>query len=378
MRNQLALIFLAELLGTFGLVFFAAGSSIVDVLSGGLLTLVGVAFCSGLAVMAMIYTFSEISGAHINPAVTLGFVLSKHIKFKHAIVYFIGQISGAILASQLLKSLFGLTGGVGGHLPSGSAIQSLGIEVVLTFTLMSVILATVVNRNQLGHLGGLIIGATVVLCVLLGGPISGGSMNPARSFGPSMAGWMWSSHWVYWLGPFIGAGLAGIGYMNLIRRWMEIKGIASKNVVSPRIQKVLFACVHNSGRSQMAEAFAVQLWKDFGEFRSAGTEPADTIDPLVVVAMREKMIDLSQKYPKLLTEEMIMEADRVITMGCSIESICPAIEGVSEDWKLDDPAGKSLEEIRFIRDKIECNVRDVLFEKFNGTLNLGQHGKSFS
>lgn len=363
MRNQLLFKFSAEFLGTFGLVFFAAGSAIVDVVSGGLLTLVGVSLCSGLAVMAMIYTFSGISGAHINPAVTFGFLLTKQLNLKQAGVYFIAQMIGAVLASLLLKFLFDSSGGGGGHAPTGSAVQSLVMEVVLTFTLMSVILATVINQKQLSSFGGIIIGATVALCVLIGGPISGGSMNPARSFGPSIVGWMWDGHWVYWIGPILGSGLAAIGYSTLMKRWIDTKNFFSEHGVRPRIEHVLFACVHNSGRSQMAEAFSVQIWNEFGEFRSAGTHPADKIDPLIVSAMNEKGIDLSQKTPKLLTEEMILRSDRVITMGCSIEDVCPAIEGRSEDWNLADPAGKSLEEIREIRDQIEFNVRNILFEK---------------
>ena len=105
MRNLLLLRFVAEFLGTFGLVFFAAGSAIVDVNSGGLLTFIGVSLCSGLAVMAMIYAFSEISGAHINPAVTFGFLLARQLNLKQAGVYFISQMIGAVLASLLLKFL---------------------------------------------------------------------------------------------------------------------------------------------------------------------------------------------------------------------------------------------------------------------------------
>lgn len=145
---------------------------------------------------------------------------------------------------------------------------------------------------------------------------------------------------------------------------MEINKTSNKNDVYSRIEKVLFACVHNSGRSQMAEAFAVRMWNEIGEFESAGTQPAEKIDPLVIMAMRERGIDLALQTPKLLTEEMIGEADRVITMGCSIEDVCPALYGIAEDWDLDDPAGKSLEEIRVIRDKIESDVRERLF---NGT-----------
>lgn len=152
-----------------------------------------------------------------------------------------------------------------------------------------------------------------------------------------------------------------------MKRSMGIKKTSNKNDICSRIEKVLFACVHNSGRSQMAEAFAVRIWNEIGEFESAGTQPADKIDPLVIMAMRENGIDLSLKTPKLLTEEMIGKVDRVITMGCSIEDVCPALYGIVEDWDLEDPAGKSLEEIRVIRDKIESDVREKLF---NGTQTI--------
>lgn len=132
-----------------------------------------------------------------------------------------------------------------------------------------------------------------------------------------------------------------------------------QDVVHQKRIKVLFACVHNSGRSQMAEAFAIQIWNESGEFHSAGTHPAEIIDPLVVEAMKEKGIAMFDKVPKLLTEGMILRTDRVITMGCSIEEVCLEISGVSEDWELEDPNGKTLDQIRVIRDNIEDKVRNL-------------------
>ena len=128
------------------------------------------------------------------------------------------------------------------------------------------------------------------------------------------------------------------------------------------MRRVLFACVHNSGRSQMAEAFAKRYAKGVGEFESAGTMPADRVNPRVVEAMKEKGIDVSGDKPKLLTDEMAERADMVITRGCSIEEACPAIRVPSEDWELEDPEGKTLEEVREIRDRIEAKVRNLMNE----------------
>ena len=126
------------------------------------------------------------------------------------------------------------------------------------------------------------------------------------------------------------------------------------------MRRVLFACVYNSGRSQMAEAFAKHYAKGAGEFESAGTMPADRVNPRVVEAMNEKGIDVSGNKPKPFTDEMAERADMVITMGCSIEEACPAVRVPSEDWELDDPEGKTLEEVRDIRDQIEARVRDLM------------------
>ena len=126
--------------------------------------------------------------------------------------------------------------------------------------------------------------------------------------------------------------------------------------------KVLFVCVRNSGRSQMAEAFFNRLAKGKAQALSAGTQPATTVNPLVVEAMREIGIDISHNRPKALTFEMVEQADKVITMGCGVESVCPAGFVETEDWSLEDPADKTLEQVRQIRDEIKKRVMKLLEE----------------
>ncbi|MFQ5826237.1 MAG: arsenate reductase ArsC [Dehalococcoidia bacterium] len=128
------------------------------------------------------------------------------------------------------------------------------------------------------------------------------------------------------------------------------------------MKTVLFVCVHNSGRSQMAEAFLNRLAKGKVKALSAGTDPADTIDPTVVEAMREVGIDISDNRPKALTPEMVEQADRVVTMGCGVEGVCPATFVETEDWALEDPKGKPLGKVREIRDEIEARLMKMLEE----------------
>jgi len=127
-----------------------------------------------------------------------------------------------------------------------------------------------------------------------------------------------------------------------------------------KLPTVLFVCVHNSGRSQMAEAFFNRLAKGKAQALSAGTEPDDAVDPVVVEAMQEVGIDISGNRPKALTFQMLEQAGRVITMGCGVEGVCPATFVETEEWDLEDPRGKPLSEVRRIRDEIKARVVDLV------------------
>ena len=128
------------------------------------------------------------------------------------------------------------------------------------------------------------------------------------------------------------------------------------------MKRVLFVCVHNAGRSQMAEAFFNQMTKGKAKAFSAGTQPTDKVNPVVVTAMSEAGIDISRRKPKLLTVEMLEDVDKVITMGCGVEGACPASFVPTEDWQLEDPAGKPLEQVRQIRDEVKAMVKGLIRE----------------
>ncbi|MCY4529453.1 MAG: arsenate reductase ArsC [Chloroflexi bacterium] len=133
-----------------------------------------------------------------------------------------------------------------------------------------------------------------------------------------------------------------------------------------RGKRFLFVCVHNSGRSQMAEAFTRHLSNGAVEAESAGTQPSTGVNPIVVEAMAEVGIDLAGHYPKVISQEMVNRADSVFTMGCSIDESCPATFVPSEDWGLEDPAGNDIEHVRRIRDQIKAKVRELLRDCGNG------------
>jgi MIP family channel proteins len=196
---------IAEAIGTGILVFAGAGAVIINQLSDGQITHVGIGLTFGMAVAITIYAIGHISGAHINPAVTLGFALTRHLPWKEAPAYWIAQLSGAVAASSLHWAMFGLVGDMGATSPAGSSVQSLGLEIALTFILMFVVMSVATDVRAVGQAAAIAIGMTIGLEAIFAGPISGASMNPARSFGPALVGGVWASHWVYWLGPLIGA-----------------------------------------------------------------------------------------------------------------------------------------------------------------------------
>lgn len=209
--------YVAEGIGTFGLVFAGCGAIVIDQLSGGQVTHVGVGLVFGLIITVMIYSLGHISGAHFNPAVTLGFVLARHFPLQRLAGYWLAQFLGAILASGCLRLLFGDVAHLGATLPTGSggAWQSFGLEALLTFFLMFVIMAMATDTRAIGQAAALAIGATVGLEALFAGPISGASMNPARSLGPALLSWTWTDQWVYLIAPLVGALAGALVYRAL-------------------------------------------------------------------------------------------------------------------------------------------------------------------
>jgi len=207
---------LAEALGTFCLVFAGTGAIIVNDVSGGVVTHVGVALTFGLVVLAMIYALGDISGAHINPAVTLGFFAARRLDASRVLPYVGSQLAGAVVASILLRVLFPEHATLGATLPAGAVWQSFVFEFVLTAILMFVILSVATGAKEQGITAGLVVGAVVGLEALFAGPVSGASMNPARSIAPAVIAGNLSSLWVYIVAPIAGA-LAAVSTCRCIR-----------------------------------------------------------------------------------------------------------------------------------------------------------------
>jgi len=208
--------YLAEMVGAFALVFAGCGAIVIDTTSHGQVTHVGVAITFGLVIAVMIYATGHISGAHLNPAVTLAFALTRHFPVARVALYWIAQALGATAAALLLRALFGNVAHLGTTLPAGGDGQSLVLEIVLTFFLMFVIMAVATDVRAVGEAAAIAIGGYVALAATFAGPIAGASMNPARSFGPALVSNDWSSWWVYWVGPILGA-LAGALAYQVIR-----------------------------------------------------------------------------------------------------------------------------------------------------------------
>lgn len=207
---------LAEGIGTFILVFAGTGAVMVNQISDGALTHLGISFVFGAVVGALIYAMGHISHAHFNPAVTLAFWASGFFPKRRVLPYLLAQCIGAILASTLLLLSLGQVGNLGATLPlNGNWLQSLVLETILTLILMLVILGSGLDRRA--HIGfaGLAIGLTVGLEAAFMGPITGASMNPARSLGPALVGGIWEHQWVYWVAPILGAQLAVMVYRQL-------------------------------------------------------------------------------------------------------------------------------------------------------------------
>jgi len=197
--------YIAELIGTFALVFCGTGAVVVNEATGGTVTHLGIAITFGLIVIAMVYAIGDISGAHINPAVTIAFSVAGVFPAKQILPYIAAQCLGAILASGTLRLLFPEISTLGETLPAGSVTQSFILEIILTFFLMYVIIHVATGSKEVGMAAGITIGLTVLLEALFAGPISGASMNPARSIGPAVINLNLQHLWLYIVAPVIGA-----------------------------------------------------------------------------------------------------------------------------------------------------------------------------
>ncbi len=205
----------AEFSGTYFLVLCGCGAIVINQMSNGVITHVGIAITFGLVVMSLIYALGDVSGAHFNPAVSIAFAVAKKFPVSSLLPYIISQISGAIAAGFTLKFLFPSNELLGTTIPSGTNMQSLILEILLTFLLMFVIMKVAHGSKETGMFAGVAIGSVVALEAMFAGPICGASMNPARSIGPAIASGHLEHLWVYILAPSIGAVLSIILYNYL-------------------------------------------------------------------------------------------------------------------------------------------------------------------
>ncbi|MCB0395180.1 MAG: aquaporin [Flavobacteriales bacterium] len=215
----------AELIGTFALVFFGTGAVVINSIYGELLGHIGISAMFGLIVMVMIYAVGDISGAHLNPAVTIGFSLAGRFPGSQVSMYILAQGIGAIAASALLWLLFPETATFGETIPVNDRyFTGLGVEVILTFVLMMVILSVSTGAKEKGITAAIAIGATVTIGALFGGPVTGASMNPARTLGPAIMSGHWNGFWIYLAGP-----LAGVATAVLLCRFLQSKHTINDN-----------------------------------------------------------------------------------------------------------------------------------------------------
>jgi len=356
---------LAEFLGTFFLVFAGTGAIVINQISGGAITHAGIALTFGLVVLALIYTFGDISGAHFNPAVTLGFAAAGRFPAKEIPAYVLVQCAGAIAASFALQLLFPAHPTLGATLPAGSAAQSFALEFILTLFLMLAILGVSTGSKEKGITAGIAVGAVIALEAMFAGPISGASMNPARSLGPALASGHWEHFWLYPIATIAGA-LAAIP----LHAWLRPAALAQPSPAAQPafmpLPKVLFVCIHNSARSQMAEAFVKKLCPGSYDAESAGLEPGK-LNPFVVQAMSEKGIDISANRTKSVQDILQTgQAFRHVVAVCDQEAAerCPIFPGQGQrhHWAFPDPSSatggpeEKLAKAREVRDLIHRQI----------------------
>jgi MIP family channel proteins len=215
---------LAEFIGTFVLIFAGTGAVMVNKLSDGAVTHLGISIVFGSVVTVLIYSLGHISGAHFNPAVTLAFWSSGFFRLSLVVPYILAQILGAIAASGLLRMSLGTVGNLGATMPRhGDWMQSLVLETVLTFILMLVIFGSGLDRRAPIGFAGIAIGLTVALEAACMGPITGASMNPVRSLAPALVSGNLQHQWLYWVAPILGAQIAVIVYRHLSNNFSDLK-----------------------------------------------------------------------------------------------------------------------------------------------------------
>ena len=203
----------AEALAAFALVFCVGGAAAEEASRHAVLGLPAQAAVSGLAIMGLVYAVGHLSGAHINPAVTIAFTLARHFPAREALAYVGAQLAGAAAAGLLLLAVWpGAPGDLGANAIGVSAGSALVVETVLSALLMFVIMAVATDTRAVGAAAAIAIGGVVVLDILVGGGVSGASMNPARSFGPALASGAWSDFWVWVVGPVVGTALGALAY----------------------------------------------------------------------------------------------------------------------------------------------------------------------
>ena len=343
---------LAESLGTLGLVLFATGAAAVNEQTGAL-GLGGVAAVCGLTVFALIQAFGDVSGAHLNPAVTVGFWAAGRLPARAVLPYVSAQAVGGLAASGLVWLLNPASPTLGGTRPGFGVGVGLIAEIVLTFWLMLIVLRVAHGSRERGLLAGLTIGAVVTLEILVGGFVSGGSMNPIRSVAPAVVSGHLSGVWIYVVGPMLGALLA-VGADRLLQS-------PASPVASSSVKKILFVCIENANRSQMAQAFAHLYGAGEVEAFSAGSRPSGVVNPKAVAAMAELGYDLTSHESKSLDEVRNVAFDYVVTMGCG--DACPFIAARHRrDWQIPDPRAMEFAAFREVRDLIGRQVRELLAE----------------
>lgn len=192
---------IAELIGTFFLVLIGPGAAMVNAASGGTIGHAGVALAFAFVIVAMIHAVGHLSGAHLNPAVTLAFWSVRRFPAREVIPYIVAQCFGAILASLSLYAILGHVGRMGATVPSIPVGAAFGMEWLLSFALMFVIMAVATDERVADGFAAIAVGLTVGFCAMMGGPLTGASMNPARSLGPAVVGGIWTAHWIYWVAP---------------------------------------------------------------------------------------------------------------------------------------------------------------------------------